>query len=379
MIGDLFLPQSEKDKIVEIHNEHEKHLQDVIDPQESWKIIVDHYNEQHNIQNNEFNNSIIGVLVDTHGHAHLDKESQTNYQLTNNNNYDDTNDDAIVSLTCAVEQADWVSCLEYVSKSHHRIAAIGIHPWYLNNLNDDKWLHELEILIINHPGCMIGEIGLCKMARFIRTYEYGKQAALELQRNVFIQQIKIAAKYKRPVSIHCVDQHNILLDIFKKLDPTCELPPVIGLHSFSGTAHQVQQLLKWEDDLFNTSKDQNSSKKMKTITPKIILPESFEQPIIYFGFSHSINYAMCSSDKSRIRGRDAIRIVPRNRLLSESDVQRHIDLPAGTAGSVAYIAWALDESIIDVASLTRNNGLAFLSSLSKNSCDSALGLDDKEG
>ena len=102
------------------------------------------------------------------------------------------------------------------------------------------------------------------MARFLRTYPAGKAAALELQRRVFTEQLKLAAKYERPVSVHCVDQHAVLLKVLAELSPQ-EIPPTIGMHSFTGLAHHVRQLLKFEQQNVTRTK-------------------------IYFGFSHIINF-----------------------------------------------------------------------------------------
>jgi TatD DNase family protein len=265
------------------------------------------------------------TLVDTHGHAHLERESESIYWTKDPPSN-------LISLTCAVEQADWQKCLEYTAQSPSRIPALGIHPWYLSDITDD-WLEQLEGLLLQHPGAMVGEIGLCKQAKFLRTYKHGKQAALTLQRDVFTKQITLAAKLHRPVSIHCVNQQGILLEVLKELR---SLPPSIALHSFTGTSHHVKQLLEWEKSLH--------------------LPNN----LLFFGFSHAVNYAMCSSDKSRRKGQDAVREVPRSRLLSESDVHCTDNLLLGTIGSVAYLAWALEETIACVAALTAQNGLFFL-------------------
>ena len=69
---------------------------------------------------------------------------------------------------------------------------------------------------------------------------------------------------------------------------------------------------------------------------------------------------MCSSEKSRRQGREAVCAVPLDRLMAESDVHSAHDVPVGTAGSVAYIAEALEKPILEVAHLTAVNGLAFL-------------------
>jgi TatD DNase family protein len=309
--------------------------------------------------------------VDTHGHAHLERQDEQDdsaqaamYRLDDDGvgNHDaqqksegQHNDRLLlpcwISLTCAVQQADWNDCLAYAASNPYRMAAIGIHPWYLggsnNNLSDD-WLAKLEQILQQHAGVMVGEIGLCKMARFLRTYEHGKQAGLALQRSVFVQQLQLAAKYQRPVSIHCVNQQGVLLDIFKEQQEQQQkqqqqlLPPAMALHSFTGTAHHVKLLLAWEATL-NLTKEQ--------------------QPLLYFGFSHAINHTMCTSEKSRRQCREAIYMVPPDRLLAESDLHVTSHILGGTVAAIAYLAWALDKDVTLVAQQTRDNGLRFLQRL----------------
>ena len=295
-------------------------------------------------------------LVDTHCHAHLERESQQVYHLVTNNedNNDDKEidgDDHFVSVSCAVSPDDWDYCIQHAGKSPLRLAALGVHPWYLADLSD-HWLQDLETLLQQHEGVLVGEIGLCKVARFVRTYEHGKAAALALQRDVFTKQLDLAAAYQRPVTVHCVDQQQVLLDTFKARSSLRQLPPAIGLHSFTGTAHHIDQLLKWEASL--RPKKRTGSDESEV-----------QEPLLYFGFSHTVNYAMCSSEKSRKQGRDAIRRVPADRLLAESDVHHSDDSLGGTALAVAYLAWALEEPVSVVAQRTTVNGLRFLQSIRK--------------
>jgi Tat protein secretion system quality control protein TatD with DNase activity len=322
---DLFLPPSERaDALVEANNDGKDDNStagEPMSPLACWELLT----QSKSSDNQEFP---IPAVVDTHGHAHLNRDSQDVYALSTYA--------SIVSLTCAVEPTDWKACLDYAAVSPHRMAAIGVHPWYLADL-PVSWLTDLESLLKEHPGCMVGEIGLCKMARFVRTYAAGKQAALQLQREVFFQQLKLAGKYRRPVSIHCVNQQGVLLEVLK--EEKNNLPPAMALHSFSGTAHQVKQLLQWESSL------------------------KLSSPLLYFGFSHAINYVMSTSEKARRQGCLAIRQVPPDRLLAESDVHSDADVAVGTAGAVAYLAWALDEPLAAVADRTRLNGLRFLQKL----------------
>jgi Tat protein secretion system quality control protein TatD with DNase activity len=108
------------------------------------------------------------------------------------------------------------------------------------------------------------------------------------------------------------------------------------MHSFTGTAHHVKELLELENKI------------------------PLEKPLFYFGFSHAVNYAMCTSDKSRRKGREAVRAVPTNRLMVESDVHSPQDLLGGTAGAIAYVAWARNKSIEDIAETTSRNALVFV-------------------
>ena len=308
---DLFLPDNLKDTLTPTTDE------EMMSPQDALQKIADASGRE------------TVVIVDTHGHAHLERSLHDSYQMETKPNMI-----KVISLSCAVEPNDWQACLDYASQSDNIRSALGVHPWYLADL-PDNYLVTLEGMLQQHPTAMVGEIGLCKMARFVRTHPEGKAAALELQRIVFLDQLKLAAKYKRPVSVHCVNQQGVLMKVLGELKP---LPPTIGMHSFTGTAHHVQQLLNFE-------KNHSSS---------------YSRIIFYFGFSHIINYEMCTSDKSRRQGIEAIRAVPFDRLLAESDVHASGDIAVGTAGAIAYLAYALEKTILEVATQTAKNGIEFL-------------------
>ena len=85
--------------------------------------------------------------------------------------------------------------------------------------------------------------------------------------------------------------------------------------------------------------------------------------MFYFGFSHSVNHLMYTSEKARRRGTEAVRSMPSDQLLVESDLHASIDVTLGTAGAVAYAAHVRGERIEDVAKRCVVNGLRFLSSL----------------
>ena len=207
------------------------------------------------------------IIVDTHGHAQLDRDQDDAYNIS-------FSEESInfKSITCAVAPDDWNATLDFASKSDSILPALGVHPWYLEGLQND-WLEKLQKLLLEHPSCIVGEIGLCKMARFVRNHPEGKAFALGVQRDVFKKQMVLAASLRRPVSVHCVNQHGVFVSVIKELlkegkgdnKVTTALPPAIGMHSFTGTAHHVKELLGLE---------------------KLHSPE---KPLFYFGFSHAVS------------------------------------------------------------------------------------------
>ncbi|KAL3774007.1 hypothetical protein ACHAW5_004857 [Stephanodiscus triporus] len=407
--GGLFLPWNEEggsnDDVGGSTSQDLSLSAHVIAPREAWDRILALHRDT-----NESHRNIL--LVDSHGHPHLQREVQ----------YSHDDDDLalanawVISLTCAVSPADWKDALEYASQSPHILPALGIHPWYLGDImiddieNPDNcadihiekyiswdWLTDLETHLSEHPRLLVGEIGLCKMARFVREFpkdKGGKAAALQLQKLVFSRQMELAARYSRPVTVHCVNAHGIFMEVLweilrKMKDSSAEggdekderkrcrnaFPPAIAMHSFTGTAHHVDEIMAFERALLRPEELADAGGKRRRqiqiqqrheslIENSDTLRKNAEKDVMfYFGFSHSVNHLMCTSEKARKRGMDAVRSVPKDRLLVESDVHASVDVTLGTAGACAYAAHVRGVSIEDVAKLSVKNGLRFLSSL----------------
>lgn len=94
-------------------------------------------------------------------------------------------------------------------------------------------LLELEQRLQQHPTAIVGEIGLDKL----RGPSEGAQVA------AFVAQMRLAAKYHRPVSVHCVRQYGLLLQLLQDL-PAEDTPPAIVLHAFTGSLDIAKSLLK---------------------------------------------------------------------------------------------------------------------------------------
>lgn len=381
--------------------------EDIMTPNEAWDRISSMSSTA--VDSNDERRQIL--LVDTHGHPHLQRDVQYAENQTTKPSISIDEQSSVVSLTCAVSPIDWNSALEYASQSQNILPALGIHPWYLGDiLVDDianidiqeditkyikwEWLAELKTQLSNHPHLLVGEIGMCKMARFVREFpkeKGGKATALQLQKIVFKKQLDLAAKWSRPVTVHCVNAHGLFMEVMRDtlkeakeacvdMDDITEakrrwrkaFPPAIGMHSFTGTAHHVGEILAFEKEILypeeveaggkrrrRKQKQQEADKdEMQQLTQ-----DGEKDVLFYFGFSHAVNHVMCTSEKARKKGSEAVRSIPSDRLLVESDVHNSADVILGTAGAAAYAAQVRGESLEQVARSTTKNGLRFLSSL----------------
>lgn len=87
--------------------------------------------------------------------------------------------------------------------------AVGLHPEDINNLNDES-INKIEVLVNDKKCVAIGEIGL--------DYHYFEDEnvraqSIAPQKDLFIKQLDLAAKYDKPVIIHTRDAGEDVLDI----------------------------------------------------------------------------------------------------------------------------------------------------------------------
>ena len=166
----------------------------------------------------------------------------------------------------ATAPSDWNKIVETANHDNCIIGAIGVHPWYIDDLSDD-WDIRLGEILSTKPNLMVGEIGLDK-----------KHADMEKQIAVFKRQLEIAHDLGRVVHIHCVGAWGKMMDVLRET----QLPPVMLFHCFSGTPEMVSELVKMN---------------------------------AYFSFGAGI------CDEKHKTMRDAVVAVPENRILAESDAQ----------------------------------------------------------
>ena len=107
--------------------------------------------------------------------------------------------------------------------------SVGIHPWYIVSENLQIDLDAIESNIQLQNCLAVGECGLDKRI----------ETDLKFQKKVFIEQIKIAEKYNKPLILHCVAAYQEAIQI--KKDLKVQVPMVI--HGFSKNYQLAKSLI----------------------------------------------------------------------------------------------------------------------------------------
>ena len=144
----------------------------------------------------------------------------------------ETKFDGIVN---AAQISDW----DLIVARMPRPGAVGIHPWYINDLPDD-WAQRLERLLADNPDLMVGEIGLDRL-----------HPEFDAQQKILAIQMEIAARYGRAVHVHCVRAWDVMLNILGKMR---SLPPMIVMHAFGANIEIARHLMRYDNIYFSFSR-----------------------------------------------------------------------------------------------------------------------------
>jgi TatD DNase family protein len=133
----------------------------------------------------------------------------------------------VVNATC---EDDWAD-VENLALDHPRfvLPAFGIHPWHAHTAQPG-WQKRLSDLLEKHPHASIGECGLD---------QWIPSPSIDIQKPVFMDQLDLARKSGRPLTIHCLKAWGPLMAILSKNRP----PPRFLMHSFGGSLEIARQLI----------------------------------------------------------------------------------------------------------------------------------------
>ena len=125
---------------------------------------------------------------------------------------------------------DFAAIMELVNKYDNVYGMLGVHPSDAKDW-DDKLITEIKNLAWNKKIVAIGEVGL--------DY-YWDKSFNELQKEIFIKQIKLANELNLPIDVHDREAHKDTFDILKEHNKGSK----IVMHCFSGSVEFAKECIK---------------------------------------------------------------------------------------------------------------------------------------
>ena len=164
-------------------------------------------------------------LIDTHTHIDCLKK------ITPQESVQNAIDNGIEKIIVPASMPEDITKLpKFIEQFDNAYGMLGVHPE-----EAEKWDYNLPDLIrekLNSPKILgIGEIGL--------DYYWDKQHK-ELQKDIFIKQIKLANEFGVPIAVHDRDAHKDCFDILKEYNKTS----TVIMHCFSGSIEFAKESIK---------------------------------------------------------------------------------------------------------------------------------------
>lgn len=126
---------------------------------------------------------------------------------------------------------DFEIVTELTEKYENIYGMLGVHPSEVNDWDDSLIKKISDLVSKNKKIVAIGEIGL--------DY-YWDKSFNNLQKDVFIKQIKLANSLNLPIDIHDRDAHKDTYDILKEHNKTSK----VVMHCFSGSKEFAKECIK---------------------------------------------------------------------------------------------------------------------------------------
>lgn len=163
-------------------------------------------------------------LIDSHAHLMDEKFNGEVEKIIQN--AIDANVKKIINIGYNAETSR--KAIELSNKYNFIYATVGLHPEEIENEQDVSFVEEMAK---ENKVVAIGEIGL--------DYHYD-DFNKELQKEIFIEQIKISNKLSLPVAIHSRDADMDMLEILKNN----KIENGFVMHCFSSSVEVLKELLK---------------------------------------------------------------------------------------------------------------------------------------
>ena len=225
-------------------------------------------------------------------------------------------------VSCACHPGDHAGAARAARLHPGRVVAMfGLHPWWVGRA-PRAWAQGLRDQLESNPCAAVGECGLDK----VHARRHPLTAGLDAQVRELRTQLALAAEFRRPISLHCVQAHGRLLDELSAFVSSAQgrgwpsAEATVLLHAYAGAPETT---LRYERIL---------------------------GPHVYYGAGYETLGRMAPAKAAALLGS-----VPGDRLVLESDT---VD-PAAVS-DVAYLVCELLASwdTMDPAALIRRSALA---------------------
>jgi TatD DNase family protein len=164
-------------------------------------------------------------LIDSH--CHLDvSDFSTDLAETLNRGQEAG---VVAFVVPAIDFASWPHLSELATKHIEMKPAYGLHPMFLENYQVSH-LDALPLWLAKSECVAVGECGL---DFFIPDFD------APLQELVFIEHIKLAKQFQKPLIVHARKSTERVIQLLKQYGPVTGV-----IHSYSGSLEQAQQLIK---------------------------------------------------------------------------------------------------------------------------------------
>ena len=164
-------------------------------------------------------------MIDTHSHINMIKEFS--YEEIIKNAKDFGIEKIIVP---SAYPSDIEQIMELINKFDNVYGLLGVHPSEAKDWNDDL-IEKIKIYSKHAKIVGIGEIGL--------DY-YWDKSFNEIQKEVFIKQIRLANELNLPICVHDREAHKDTFDILKEYNKNSD----VIMHCFSGSTEFARECVK---------------------------------------------------------------------------------------------------------------------------------------
>lgn len=173
-------------------------------------------------------------LIDSHAHL-----TDTQYSEDLQTVIDNAKSEGLSAIISAgYDFSSSFECVELSKKVDFVYAAVGLHPENVSE-NYKSDLEKLSNLAKDDKVVVIGEIGLDY--HYLNDYSEEKVEAIKtLQKKVFVEQILLANKLKKPIVVHSRDAMGDTIEILKQYSPQTKSL----LHCYSGSLESAKILMK---------------------------------------------------------------------------------------------------------------------------------------